>query len=161
LPANNGFVNDGGNITIVTNWGIKDVTAASVFAAMIAEPLGAFFVSFFYLTQTEEKTSFSKEKAIHCFIMASAYVGARSMLCGQSFTRSGACLNPAIAIGTSFTQLFAHGTDEFKYIWLYGLFPFIGSVIAVLFHEFVFKKTHEVLNDEVEEEDDDTLLDKH
>lgn len=135
--------------------------AKSRFAAIIAEPLGAFFVSFFYLTQTEEKTVFSKEKAINCFIIASAYVGSRSMLAGTSFTYSGAVLNPAIALGTSFTQLFDRGVDGFQEVWIYALLPFIGAVLAVLFHEFVFKKTHEVLADDGNESDDnDTLLDK-
>jgi glycerol uptake facilitator-like aquaporin len=73
-----------------------------VLAAMVAETIGSFFVSFFYLTQTEEKTVFSKEKAINCFIIASAYVGGRAMLFGNYITLSGAVLNPAIALGTSF-----------------------------------------------------------
>lgn len=39
--------------------------------------------------------------------------------------------------------------------------PFAGAILAVLFHEYVFKKTQEVLLEEEEEEDDaDTLLDK-
>ena len=83
--------------------------AKTTFAAIIAEPLGTFFVAFFYLTQTEEKTVFSKEKAINCFIIASSYVGARAMLSGYNVTLSGAVLNPAIALGTSFTMLFDKG----------------------------------------------------
>ena len=78
---------------------LKD--SASVFACILAEPIGAFFVAFFYLTQTEEKSTFSKEKAINCFIIASAYVGARSMFAGTTNTYSGQVLNPAIALGTS------------------------------------------------------------
>ena len=74
-----------------------------LFSCMIAETLGSFFLTFFYLTQTEEKTMFSKEKAINCFIIASAYVGARGMLAGNSNCLAGSVLNPAIAIGTSFT----------------------------------------------------------
>jgi hypothetical protein len=50
---------------------------------MIAEALGTFFFTFFFLTQTEETTRFSKEKAINCFIIASAYIGARAMLNGK------------------------------------------------------------------------------
>jgi hypothetical protein len=46
---------------------------------------------------------FSKEKAINCFIIASAYIGARAMLNGNLVTASGACLNPAIALGTNLT----------------------------------------------------------
>ena len=161
------LLNDGaimqsqGNIT-VQGW--PDSTGSlsygkSTFAAIIAEALGTFFVAFFYLLQTEDKTVFSKEKAINCFIIASAYIGARGMLSGNTFTVSGAVLNPAIAIGTTLTQLFATNVSGFKYVWLYGLMPFIGSVAAQLFYDYVFKKTHEVLEDSNgNESDDDTLL---
>ena len=128
-------------------------------SAIIQESLGAFFVVFFYLTQTESKTVFSKEPAINCFIIASAYVGGRSMMNGYVTTLSGAVLNPAIAIGISFMQLFGNGVDGFKYVWIYGLLPFAGAVAAVIFHELVFKKTQEVLHEE-EEDDPDTLLEK-
>lgn len=136
--------------------------AKTRFAAMIAEPLGTFFVAFFYLTQTEEKTVFSKEKAINCFIIAAAYIGARAMLSANQVSASGAVLNPAIGVATSFTMLFDHGGDLFKDVWIYGLLPFGGALLAVVFHEFVFKKTHEVLNDgdEANSDDNDTLLDK-
>ena len=101
---------------------------------------------------------FSKEKAINCFIIAAAYVGARGMLAGQQNCLAGQVLNPAIAIGTSFTQWFNKGSSGFKYVWLYGLVHFGGAILAVLFHEFFYKKSQEVLENE-EEEDNDTLLD--
>ena len=63
------------------------------------------------------------------------------MLNGPVNTMSGAVLNPAIALGTSFCQLFALGGDGFKWVWIYTLLPIAGALIAVLFHEFVFKKT--------------------
>ena len=87
--------------------------AKSVVASIIAEPLGTFFVAFFYLTQTEAKTVFSKEKAINCFIIAASYVGARAMLAGTENTISGAVLNPAIGLATCFTMLFDHRVDDF------------------------------------------------
>ena len=127
-------------------------------SAIISETLGAFFVVFFYLTQTESKTVFSKEPAINCFIIASAYVGGRGMMNGFTITLSGAVLNPAIGVAVSLIQLFK-SVEQFKYVWIYGLFPFAGAVIAVLFHEFVFKKTQEVLHEE-EEDDPDSLLEK-
>jgi len=74
-----------------------------VFYAMLTESLGSFLVVFFYLTQTEKKTQFSKEPALNCFIIASSYVGARAMLNGRIITQSGAVLNPAIGLGTNFT----------------------------------------------------------
>lgn len=67
------------------------------------------------------------------------------MLNGKVITASGAVLNPGIALGTSFTQLFAYGAEGFKWVWIYTLLPFVGSILAVLFHEYVFKKTQEVL----------------
>ena len=75
---------------------------------------------------------------------------------------SGSVLNPAIALGTSLMQLFVVDANAFQYVWIYTLLPFIGAVLAVLFHEFVFKKTHEVLHegDGSESDDNDTLLDK-
>jgi glycerol uptake facilitator-like aquaporin len=69
-------------------------------------------------------------------------------------------LNPAIAIGTSFTQLFDQGSIGFKYVWLFGLFPFAGALVGVLFHEFFYKKSQEVLESAEDDEDNDTLLDK-
>lgn len=82
------------------------------------------------------------------------------MCAGGYITKTGAVLNPAISIGTNFTMLFTHGGGKFKWVWLYGGFPLLGGIIAVVFHEFVFKKTQEVLNEDEEEEDVDTLLDK-
>lgn len=128
---------------------------------MVTEAIGSFLVVFFYLTQTESKTVFSQEKAINCFIIASSYVGARAMMNGKMITKCGAVLNPAIGLGTSFTMLFDKGADEFKWVWIYALLPFGGAILAVLFHEFVFKKTQEVLQEEEEEDyDTDNLLDK-
>lgn len=95
---------------IETTWYTHECSTATwVVAAMLTEVLGSFFLSFFFLTQTEEKTRFGKDKAINCFIIAASYVGARAMLNGKNVTLSGAVLNPAIAIGTNFTMLFEKG----------------------------------------------------
>ena len=67
---------------------------------MILCEIGASMIFvFFFLTQTEEKTQLSKDRAICCFIVAASYVGARSMCAGNRLTFSGAVLNPAIGIG--------------------------------------------------------------
>jgi glycerol uptake facilitator-like aquaporin len=106
------------------------------FTAIVMEVLGTFLVTLFYLTQTEEKTQFSKEKAIQCFIIAASYVGARSLCAADHITSSGAVLNPAIGFGADILSI-----EGWKWIWIYALVPFGGSVLAILFHEFVFKKT--------------------
>lgn len=104
---------------------------------MVSEVVASFLVILFYLTQTEEKTMLSKERAISCFIIAASYVGSRSLCAGNILTLSGAVLNPAIGFGAGIIE----GADGLAWIWIYALFPFIGSILAVLFHEFVFKKT--------------------
>jgi len=58
----------------------------------------------------------------------------------------GACLNPAIALGITLTAVFGHPASTWKYIWLYPVMPFVGAILAVLFYEFVYKKTQLMLN---------------
>ena len=79
----------------------------------------------------------SKERAISCFIIAASYVGSRSLCASNILTLSGAVLNPAIG----FAACIVEGKVGLSWIWIYALFPFIGSIFALLFHEFVFKKT--------------------
>ena len=70
---------------------------------MIAEALGAFFIAFIYLTQTEEKTKFSKEPTLCALIMAAAYYTAISFASPPSDLR--ACLNPAIGVSSTIVML--------------------------------------------------------
>ena len=56
-------------------------------------------------------------------------------------------------------MLFSGNSEGIKWVWLYGALPLVGAIAAVLFHEFVFKKTQEVLAEE-EDDDADSLLDK-
>ena len=49
----------------------------------------------------------------------------------------------------------------FKYVWIYALLPFAGAILAVIFHEFVFKKTQEVMaEDDLGSDENDNLLEK-
>jgi len=163
-------LSDSGNIYPACTWKFssKNETLSTFecshsgfsFGAILAETIGSFFVAFFYLSQTETQTYFSKEKAINCFIIASSYVGCRAMLNGKTVTQSGAVLNPAIAIGTNFAMLFDKGGFMFNYVWIYAFFPLAGSVLAVIFHEFVFKKTQEVLHDDEGSDENDQLIEK-
>jgi len=73
-----------------------------------------------------------------------------------------AILNPAIGLANSLTKTMDVGETGLKWIWLFTPVPFLGSLIAVIFYEFIFKKTQEVLNEGITEggEDEDNLLDK-
>ena len=98
----------------------------------------------------------SKEKAISCFIIAASYVGARALCAGGRLTYSGAVLNPAIGFGACIVE----GAAGLEKIWVYALMPFAGSIVAIIFHELIFKKTQEVLNEDENIDDPDSLLDK-
>lgn len=123
--------------------------------AMVAEAIGAFFLTFLYLTQTEEKTKLSKDPAITTLIMAAAYLAAMFIVSGPDDGITP--LNPAIALGTMFQQVYHGQSDGFQYIYVYIPFPFAGAALAVVFHEFVYKRVSETIQ---ESEDVDHVLDK-
>jgi len=52
-----------------------------------------------------------------------------------------------------------YGAEAFFTIWLYPVMPFVGSVLALLFFEFVYKKTTETLERDNLVENDDGILD--
>ena len=142
---------DGGNLAV------RSPVAENVVQCMIAEAVGAFFLAFLYLTQTEEKTKLSKDPAITALIIAASYVASLKM--SQPPNRYLACLNPAIGVSTTIVMAFGgEGAEGVQWIWLYGGFPFIGAIVAVLFHEFVYKKVVETI--EESEQNDEGILDK-
>ena len=75
---------------------------------------------------------------VFSLVVASTYITAiylaGSTLLGYS------PLNPAIAIGIYFSQVFT-GSPVDKDMWIWCLIPFVGSLFAALFFEIVFKKT--------------------
>lgn len=67
-------------------------------------------------------------------------------------------LNPAVAFGTMFQQVYHNEADAFKRIYIYIPFPLIGGIIAVAFHEFVYKRVSETIKES--EEAEEGFLDK-
>ena len=59
---------------------------------------------------------------------------------GDKLSATGACLNPAIAFGTSIAMLLNQGGTGLRWIWLYCSLPFAGAILGVSFHEFLYKK---------------------
>ena len=110
--------------------------------------MGSFFLAFLYLTQTEEKTKLSKDPAITTLIIASAYITALLMVSGPHIYL--ACLNPAVAIGASFEQVYAGNQDGWSRAYVYIPMPFIGGLFAVFFHEFVYKRVQSTISESQE-----------
>jgi glycerol uptake facilitator-like aquaporin len=51
-------------------------------------------------------------------------------------------LNPAVALAVAMVAPIQVGetfSDGWKYIWLYPVMPFIGTIFAVLYYEYVYK----------------------
>ena len=108
--------------------------------AVVMEAVGAFWLCFIYLKETDPRTCTSNDQAMNSLVVAASYPGARAMLCGVTVTASGAVLNPAIAVGTNFMQLFIFGASHFKWVVLYAGMPFAGSLFAVIFFELFYKR---------------------
>jgi glycerol uptake facilitator-like aquaporin len=105
---------------------------------IILEIMGSFFLVFMYLTSTEEKTKFTKDAAIQTIILAGSYLGAM-LIAGVKLEKLDASpVNPAIAIAF----VFFHPTGEgFASLLIFGTMSLIGSVLALVFFRFVYKKT--------------------
>lgn len=69
------------------------------------------------------------------------------------------CLNPAIGVATTIVMSFKGNTKGLEWIWIYALFPLVGGICAVIFHELIFKKVQSAIVEQ-EEEDCDGILDK-
>jgi glycerol uptake facilitator-like aquaporin len=123
------------------DFGIEDTT--DIWPAIASEGLGSFFLAFLYLTQTEEKTKLSHDPAITTMIIAASYLAALLMVSAPENYL--ACLNPAVAFGACFEQIYAGNLDGWKRFYVYLPVPFAGALGAVFFHEFIYKKVSETI----------------
>lgn len=112
---------------------------------MAAETIGAFFVSFLYLTQTENKTKISNDPAITTLIIAASYLSSMLMVCGPDSYVSP--LNPAVSLGIMFQQAYKGSAEGFKYIYVYLPFPLLGGLCAVFFYEQVYKRVQDTIQE--------------
>lgn len=146
--------------------GIRDDDSKYIASACISEALGTFFLTFLYLTQTEKKTLLSKDQAVTTLILAASYLGSIIMVSAPQ--RNFAVLNPAIGSATAITMTFFGDILGIKTIYIYVLFPFAGSISAVIFFELIYKKVKAALEDAGESNtvvrnadgDDDLLMDR-
>lgn len=131
--------------------------------AILQELLCSFLFVFFFMITTDDKLLFSEEKAINCFILASSYIGARSIFYGTTETITlyyGAVMNPAVALGIQLASIFSgheYERSALEAMYLYPTVPFGAAFLAVLFYEFIYKKTQAFLHHEDEPISDDGL----
>lgn len=121
---------------------------------MASEAIGTFFLAFLYLTQTENKTKMSSDPAITTLIIAASYLAAMLMVSGPDDYLSP--LNPAVSLGIMLSQAYKGNADGLKAIYIYLPFPILGGFLAVAFHEFIYKRVSERIQ---ETEDHEGVLD--
>lgn len=115
-----------------------------VFQAMVIEAAGSFFFITIFLINTEVNTKFFQEPGFRLLAIAAAYTVAVETTRGLA----GGSINPAFGLCVNITMFMDSGDGEaLKWIWLYIFLPFAGSALAVVFHEFVYKKTHESIEE--------------
>lgn len=113
-----------------------------IWQSLIAESIAGFMVVFMYLCSTEDKTKFTKNAVLQTIVLACAYYSAM-LLGGQNikFTKLSP-VNPAIAFAMTFIY---SKSAQWKSSWIFYIFSFVGSFLALLFFRLVYSKTAESL----------------
>ena len=129
-----------------------------IFQTILLEIMGSFFLVFMYLTSTEEKTKFTKDAAIQTIILAGSYLGAMLIAGVKLDILDASPVNPAIAIVFVFFNI---GGPAIASLLIFGTMSFVGSILALIFFRFVYKKTQETMEeiDEEESNNQEALLD--
>ncbi len=120
--------------------------SSSKIPSIVSEVIGSFFLAFLYLTQTENKTKMSNDPAITTLIIASSYMAAMLMVSGPDDYLTP--LNPAVSFGTIMQQIFHNDSRAIGDFWVYLPFPLLGGLCAVFFHEFIYKKVQEQIQED-------------
>ena len=141
-------------LSVTTNGG-SDGDTTLIFQAMFMETIGSMIITFLYLTQTEEKTKMSGDPAITTLIIAATYTAVVALSESRIHVMTGSPYNPAVAMGLLWGMIFGATLKETNNSWLFLLFSYLGSILAVLLFEFVYKKAVAVAEQVEEAEDSD------
>ena len=97
----------------------------------------------------------SNDPAITTLIIAASYLAAMLLVSGPDDYLSP--LNPAVSLGLMFQQAYNGIGNGFAAIYIYLPFPLLGGLIAVAFHEYVYKRVQETIVES--EENNQGILD--
>lgn len=127
------------------------VSSDNMAQTVVLELIGSFFLVFMYLCSTEEKTKFTKDSVVQTMVLASSYLAAMTLAGMHVPLLNISPVNPAIAL---VQMIFASSKDQWESSWIFLFIGFGGSLLALIFFRFVYKKTAEVMDDYGEEDDD-------
>lgn len=126
--------------------------------------LGTALLTFLYLTQTEQKTKLSNDPAITTLIISAAYYAAIFLGIDQA-ERSISPLNPSVATGVSLFEIWHDDAKAVNYVWVFMSAPYLGSLLAVAIFEFAYKRSLEIVTQEVADEEtgegEEALVNQH
>eukprot|EP00352_Strombidinopsis_acuminata_P004280 CAMPEP_0176385504 /NCGR_PEP_ID=MMETSP0126-20121128/35208_1 /TAXON_ID=141414 ORGANISM="Strombidinopsis acuminatum, Strain SPMC142" /NCGR_SAMPLE_ID=MMETSP0126 /ASSEMBLY_ACC=CAM_ASM_000229 /LENGTH=100 /DNA_ID=CAMNT_0017751915 /DNA_START=469 /DNA_END=771 /DNA_ORIENTATION=+ len=72
-------------------------------------------------------------------IISAAYIASVLMASNHGYSISP--LNPAAALAIDLVALISTKSASMEWIWLFPCMPFVGSILALLFFEFVYIKS--------------------
>ena len=125
-----------------------------ILQSMFLQIIAAAILVFLYLTQTEEKTKLSDDNAITTLIIAASYFVSVFWSSEYTNVQTPSPVNPAIAIADSFAIWIEYNIPPWRfYIWMFWVFPLVGSLLAVLLFECVFKRAQKIVADQKAQED--------
>ena len=89
------------------------------------------------MIQNEKSTLISQDKGIWALVIAGCY---SSVVWLTRINAAGSC-NPAFGFGGGVVWLIAGDDgDSLSYAWIYLMFPFAGSVLALITYDYMWKK---------------------
>lgn len=113
---------------------------------MFSETLGAFILVVVYLTQTEKNYKLSTDAAITLMVISASYcIGMALSHPAATWTQSP--LNPAIALAQITFATFNGNIDLMNWAWIYLVFSWLGSLLAVLMFECGFKRAANIVDE--------------
>ena len=124
--------------------------------AIFQEIIGSMIITFLYLTQTEEKTKMSGDPAITTLIIAATYTAVVSYSEGSlSPVMTGSPFNPAAAMGIMWGIIFKGNLEYTEHTWIFLIFSYVGSILAVVLFEFIYKRAMNAVEEAEGDDDDD------
>lgn len=123
---------------------------AHPFQCMVSETLGSFILVVLYLTQTEASSKLTDDAALTTMVISASYTTALALAHGRGRNWSLSPLNPAIALAEITMTTFVSGTTRMSFSWIFLVFGWLGSLLAVVAFEFGFKKAQTLVEEQQE-----------
>ena len=125
------------------------------YQACCLEVLGSFLMCLIFIILNEKQDN-NRDPALMSLFWSIGFVSCLTMTAEVT----GGSLNPAIGFAINLTMLANGQAGAMNWVWIYTIFPFVGSILSVVFYHFVYQKT-KINDDEIDEDfDEGSVTDK-